>query len=134
MSITVTILEGPLPTRHTVPAAGAGAVICFEGIVRGMENQRAIAALTYETYDPMARHMLEQLAGRLRDTFALLAIHVEHSRGRVPVGACAFRLEVAALHRREALAALAEFIDTMKQDVPIWKRPVYPTVPEESAP
>jgi molybdopterin synthase catalytic subunit len=57
--------------------------------------------------------------------FGLLAMYVEHSRGHVPVGQCAFRLSVAALHRAEGFAAMAHFIDALKRDVPIWKRPVF---------
>jgi molybdopterin synthase catalytic subunit len=54
----------------------------------------------------------------------LVAILVEHSKGFVPVGQCSFRLLVAGTHRRESLAAMSEFIDRMKRDVPIWKKGV----------
>jgi molybdopterin-guanine dinucleotide biosynthesis protein A len=54
-------------------------------------------------------------------TRALVGIAVEHSRGRVQPGECSFRLQMAAKHRQEALAAMAEFIDRMKRDAPIWK-------------
>ena len=37
------------------------------------------------------------------------------------VGERSFRLQIAAPHRQEALAAMAEFIESMKRDVPIWK-------------
>jgi molybdopterin synthase catalytic subunit len=131
MSITVAIVDGPLGAGNAQLADGAGAVICFEGLVRPMEDGEPIDALTYETYDPMAQQTLRQLACQVHEQFALLAIHVMHSRGRVPVGACSFRLQVAARHRREGIAALSHFIDTMKQDVPIWKRPVYRLPPEE---
>jgi molybdopterin synthase catalytic subunit len=39
-------------------------------------------------------------------------------------GQCSFRLQVASAHRAEALAAMTEFIDRLKRDVPIWKSPV----------
>ena len=41
------------------------------------------------------------------------------------VGQTSFRLQVSAPHRQPALAAMAHFIDAMKRDVPIWKRPVH---------
>lgn len=125
MSVEVSIIDGPLQPRQAALAAGAGALICFEGVVRPSEEGRAIRALEYEVYEPMAQRMIARLAGQAAQEFGLLAVQVEHSRGRVPVGACAFRLCMAAQHRAEGLAAMAHFIDELKRDVPIWMRPVF---------
>lgn len=122
MNVKVSILDGPLPAVQALRIDGAGAVICFEGVVRPTENGHGIDALDYETYEPMAQKMLAQLAERAIERFGLLAVHVEHSRGRVPAGGCSFRMIVASPHRAEGLAAMGWFIDQMKQDVPIWKR------------
>ena len=73
----------------------------------------------------MATQQLRDLAQELAASHGLTAIIVEHSRGVVPVGQCSFRLRIAATHRKEALEAMELFIDRMKRDVPIWKRPVY---------
>ena len=117
--------EGPLPAVAVpLDCDGAGAVIAFEGRVRPLEDGRTIAALDYEIYEPMARQLLAQVAEELAARFGLLALCVEHSYGRVEVGQCAFRLQVAAVHRQEALAAMACFIDRLKQEVPIWKTAV----------
>ncbi len=118
--------DGPLPAdRPHCPQQGAGAVLCFEGLVRPLEVGRPIEALEYEAYQPMAGDMLKSLAGELAQRHGLVGMYIEHSRGRVGVGKCSFRLQVAAAHRQEALSAMAEFIDRMKQDVPIWKTPVW---------
>jgi molybdopterin synthase catalytic subunit len=42
------------------------------------------------------------------------------------VGEAAVYAAVAAPHRREAFAALAELMDLLKTDVPIWKVEVVP--------
>jgi molybdopterin synthase catalytic subunit len=126
MRIHAVIVDGPLaPARGEEAAAGAGAVLRFEGIARGDEAGRAIAALEYETYDPMAVNLLRRLAVEMGERHGLIAVRVEHSRGRVPVGACSFRLEIESAHRGPGIAAMTEFIDRMKRDVPIWKRPVF---------
>ena len=104
---------------------GAGAVLSFEGIVRPKEGDRPISALIYEDYEPMTKRELQNLAERIATDHGLLAIRVEHSRRRVPAGSCSFRLQVAAAHRAEAIASIDEFINTMKQQVPIWKMPVW---------
>jgi molybdopterin molybdotransferase len=51
---------------------------------------------------------------------------VIHRVGIVPVGETAIYLGVAAKHRGAAFALLAEFMDRLKQDVPIWKRRALP--------
>ena len=129
MSIHIHIVDGSL--ADTAPAwpgfdeGSAGALLRFDGIVRRLENDRPIVALDYEAYEPMASRQIRQLAEELTGEFGLLGVFVEHSRGRIPVGKRAFRLRVASGHRKEALQAVDRFIDRLKQNVPIWKSPVY---------
>lgn len=126
MTPFVTILTGPLPGLDPgaafVAPEGAGAVVVFEGIVRGEEDGRPIEHLVYGAYEPMAQAQLGHIREQLLAKHGLLGLWVWHSRGSVPVGACSFRLVVASAHRKEALAAMDEFIDLLKRDVPIWKR------------
>ena len=125
MSVSVRMTRGPLEPRVPHGAERVGARLMFEGIVRAREGNRLIVALDYQAYRPMAERMLEEIATASLVSHGLIAIDVEHSDGRVPVGACSFRLVIEALHRKEALAATDEFIDRMKRDVPIWKMPVW---------
>jgi molybdopterin synthase catalytic subunit len=124
--VEVRIYDGPLPAS---PApcrnVGAGAALVFEGVVRPLEEGRTISALDYELYEPMAARILQDLAGELSSCHGLIGMTVEHSRGRVAVGQCSFRLQVTAPHRQPALIAMGQFIDRMKQDAPIWKTPVW---------
>jgi len=124
MNVQVIIVDGPLPAADAWSAEGAGALLCFEGIVRGQENGNTIWALDYEVYDPMAGKMLERIGRELFERLGLLGIRIEHSRGRVSVGAVSYRLRIASRHRKEGIAALDEFTDRLKQDVPIWKTAV----------
>jgi molybdopterin synthase catalytic subunit len=123
MGIDVAIVDGPLPPPQPLLLEGAGALIVFEGIVRDLENGEAIAGLEYSTYEPMAQQMLHRIAAGIAERRGVLAMRIEHSRGLVPVGQVSFRLTVGSPHRKEAIAAMDEFIDTMKRDVPIWKAP-----------
>ncbi len=148
MTCYAAIVNGPLTPEaqgEAVAAAGGprdlvvpsrdgtrGAVLRFEGIVRRSEPcaQRGgaagnLRALDYETYDPMAQRELELLARDVGARHGLISILALHSRGRVAVGEVSFVLEVGSAHRAETLAAAAEFIDRLKQDVPIWKKPVW---------
>jgi molybdopterin synthase catalytic subunit len=126
MSTSVRIVDGPLPEAvPSPPLPGAGAVVSFEGIVRDREGERLIVALDYEAYEPMATRQLESLSREIVESHGLLELAVWHSRGRIPVGACSFRLIVRSRHRREALAGVDVFIDRLKRDVPIWKTALF---------
>lgn len=133
--IQVRIVDGPVAPINDDDGdwrpQGAGAVVVFEGIARPSEDGRGIVALDYEAYEPMAGRELRRLGEVIVAEFGLAALRTVHSRGRVPVGACSFRLEIASAHRREALAGMSAFIDRLKQDVPIWKRPVWADGDEE---
>jgi molybdopterin molybdotransferase len=121
-NIAVSISDGPL-ARSAPPAAqpGGGAMVCFEGIVRRLENDQPIDGLHYQAYQPMAERQIRRIAEELIASRGLLSISVEHSVGWIPVGQCSFRLMVVAPHRKEAFDAMQEFIDRLKRDVPIWK-------------
>jgi molybdopterin synthase catalytic subunit len=125
-TVSVSIVDGPLRSADPAhPIDSAGAIVCFEGIVRPLEDGREIVALDYEAYQPMAQTQLRRLAEEMVSRHGLLGVRVEHSRGRVRAGEVSFRLTIASRHRPEALRATEEFIDRMKRDVPIWKTPVY---------
>ena len=129
--MTIRIIDGPLgePASVLLPAAQFGAAIVFDGVVRSDEGGRFIRALNYEVYEPMASNMLAELGREMLTKHGLVSIMVEHSRGEVPVGQRSFRLTVHALHRAESLAAVGEFIDLMKRDVPIWKTALHMNLP-----
>jgi len=112
MQVEVTIVDGPLPAvRPTCHQHGAGAVLCFEGVVRPLEGDRPIEALEYEVYEPMAPNTLRRLGEEVARAHGLIGVSIEHSRGRVEAGQCSFRVQVSSAHRQEALSAVADFID-----------------------
>lgn len=127
--VAVEIVDGPVPraalgepSREEDDRDGVGSRIRFEGIVRGLEDGKRLAAIQYEAYEPMASRMLEAIAREEARREGIRSILVVHSRGRVGAGEVSFACEVRSAHRAEGLAALAAFIDRMKRDAPIWKR------------
>lgn len=125
MNIDIQIIAGPIFPSQPWSIDGAGVILRFDGVVRPNENAKPIIALDYEIYSPMTERELNKLATAVLTDHDILALRVRHSCGRVPVGQCSFRLEIAAAHRKPALAAMDAFIDRMKREVPIWKLPVW---------
>jgi molybdopterin synthase catalytic subunit len=120
MTIDVALQNGPLDLPET-HREGAGAVVRFEGRVRAEEKGAVIDALDYEAYLPMAQAGMEKLAREVGEAHGCLALRVRHRLGRVPVGEAAILVEVCARHRGEAFACVTDFMNRVKQDVPIWK-------------
>jgi molybdopterin synthase catalytic subunit len=113
---SIVIPPGNLTSREI------GAVVEFHGIVREMEDERALEGLFYETYETMARKVLHRHLVDLGEIHGCAAVLFIHRTGWVPVGEASLYIRVASSHRAEALRFLADSIDRLKLDVPIWKR------------
>ena len=136
MEIEIQLTGAAIAEKISLPPhlGPLGAWLEFRGVVRAAENGAQIAALEYEAYPEMAvreiRRLLETLAAR----HPCQAARILHRIGVVPVGEAAIYVGVAAKHRAEAIALLGEFMDRLKQDVPIWKRRAWPSLePERGA-
>lgn len=99
-----------------------GAWAEFSGVVRGEEDGQPITALEYEAYDSMAERVMRELLTDLGRRVGCASARVIHRIGIIPVGETAIWIGVASAHRKEAFTLLTEFMDRLKQDVPIWKR------------
>jgi molybdopterin molybdotransferase len=128
MQIEIQLTNGPIAEKilPPLPPPALGAWMEFRGVVRGEENGRPISALEYEAYPEMAEREMRRLLEALAVSHPCLAVRVIHRLGQVPVGETAIYLGVAGRHRGEAIALLGEFMDRLKQDVPIWKRRAVP--------
>jgi molybdopterin molybdotransferase len=112
----------------------AGAWLEFRGIIRGEEGGQKISALEYEAYPEMAAREIRRLLQEISARHPCLAAKVIHRVGVIPVGETAICIGVASPHRSEAIALLTEFMDRLKQDVPIWKRRPLPVGAWQSQP
>ena len=120
MTLDILLQKEPIVLKTDVPTE-AGAVVRFEGRVRASEQGRAIRALVYEAYQPMAEQQIEKILRELGAKHPCLSVRVRHRLGEVPVGQIAIAIEALASHRAEAFALTSAFMDRLKQDVPIWK-------------
>ena len=125
MKIRVELTRGPIEARGLGSVeASVGAVAEFSGLVRGEEDGGTIAALDYEAYEAMARSEMERILVELSAVHPCHSVQATHRIGRVPVGEASIWVRVEAKHRAEAFGMLAEFMDRLKRDVPIWKKVV----------
>jgi len=122
MEINIAFTQTPIDfSPSPLPSHEIGAVVEFQGIVRGTEGPAAITALDYEAYEPMARRRLIEHIRELGLSYHCAAVVFVHRLGRVPVGEASLLVRVFSKHRGTALALCGELIDRMNADVPIWK-------------
>lgn len=93
-----------------------GALVTFRGVVRDHDHGAAVTALDYEAH-PDAEAFLAACVERIG-----LPAAAAHRVGSLVVGDLALVAVVAAPHRAEAFEACARLVDSIKAEVPIWKR------------
>lgn len=94
----------------------AGAVVTFSGVTR------EVPALEYEAYAEMAQRRLTAIVESAVERHRLCAAAVDHRIGVVALSEASVIIAVSAPHRAEAFTGAREIIDTLKREVPIWKR------------
>jgi MoaE-MoaD fusion protein len=103
----------------------AGAIATFSGTTRVESRGRSVRHLDYEAYAGMAEEVMADLVESLKAKYELCDVAIVHRTGRVGIGETSVAIAVSAPHRGDALAACTEAIDTLKQNVPLWKKESY---------
>lgn len=107
---------------ENVGSTEAGAVVLFLGTTREFTNGRQTTTLDYEAYQPMASKKLADLESQARERWELIDCGIIHRLGNVPLGEASVAIAVSSAHRAVAFEAGRWLIDTLKVEVPIWKR------------
>lgn len=97
-----------------------GGIGIFIGLVRDHDHGADVASLDY-THHPSAEQILSECVTRVASRHDVVHVAVEHRVGHLEVGDLAVVVAVGAAHRAAALECCRDLIDTLKQDVPIWK-------------
>lgn len=100
-----------------------GAIVVMSGVVRNQTEGRAVVALEYQAYEPMALLVFRQIAADIREQWSLVnRVIIHHRVGQLQVGEISVLVAVGSPHRGEAFAACQYAIDTLKHNAPIWKK------------
>jgi molybdopterin synthase catalytic subunit len=119
------LVRVPLEPGALLEAArrdGDGGLALFVGVVRNVNDGRAVSEMEYEAYEPMAEAEMERIETDLAGRFPAVRLLLRHRIGRLRVGEVAVVVAAAAPHREEAFAACRAGIEEIKARVPVWKR------------
>lgn len=130
------LTRDPISARSLADAIrsdASGAIATFEGTVRSERRDDGVelTALEYTSHEPMAMEQMNLLRDRAHRQFEISRVAIAHRIGRLAIGDVSVAIAVAAAHRASAFEACRWIIDTLKVDVPIWKKDVWADGREE---
>lgn len=102
-----------------------GGIGIFIGTVRNHHEGKAVTALKYTAYAPVAEKMIREIEHDIQQKYGLSYVRVVHRIGALTIGETAIIAVAYAAHRREAFAACEEAVERVKHEVPVWKEEFY---------
>lgn len=121
----IRLIDGPIDPAQVlaeVASKEAGGIVLFLGTTRELTDGRQTLWLDYECYREMAEKKLAELKAEAFRRWPLVACAIVHRLGRVDLGQASVAIAVSSAHRQDAFEAGKWLIDTIKEEVPIWKQ------------
>jgi molybdopterin synthase catalytic subunit len=129
MDDLIQITPAPIATSaaDAVRDPSCGGIAVFLGCTRAQRHPdgRELLALDYEAYADMALRQMRDLADAARQKWPIVKLLMLHRTGRVGLGEPSVLIAVSTPHRSEAFEACRWLIDTLKQDVAVWKKEIW---------
>jgi len=110
--------------RHGNPKIGAMA--CFVGVVRDLNEGANVAAMTLEHYPGMTEKALEKIVDEAKARWDIYDALVVHRVGTLKPTDQIVLVVVASAHRGEAFQACEFLMDYLKTRAPFWKKETTP--------
>jgi molybdopterin synthase catalytic subunit len=104
-----------------------GAIACFIGVVRDLNDGDAVAKMTLEHYPGMTEKALEGIVAEARGRWDLYDVLVVHRVGELRPTDPIVLVVVTSAHRGEAFAACEFIMDYLKTEAPFWKKETTPS-------
>lgn len=111
---------------NSVRTTRAGAVVLFLGTVRDITGEVRTESLYYEAFSEMAVSSLQRLEEEARKRFQLLDVAISHRLGRLMPGEISVAIAVSSAHRTSAFDGGQWLINSLKEQVPVWKQELSP--------
>ncbi|GAA4808013.1 molybdenum cofactor biosynthesis protein MoaE [Nocardioides caeni] len=129
----VAISEQPLDVAEVLAALddpASGGLVLFVGRVRDHDHGRGVTGLSYSAH-PSALERLQEVCDRIAGEFDVSGVAAVHRIGDLAIGDLAVVVATTAGHRGSSFEASRALIDTLKDEVPIWKHQLFSDGTEE---
>jgi molybdopterin synthase catalytic subunit len=115
-----------LETLRSQNDGRAGAVVCFVGLVRDLNDGSPVEQMTLEHYPGMTEKALTAIEQEARTRWDLTDTRIIHRIGPLAPNDRIVFVAAASAHRKEAFEACEYMIDTLKTKAPFWKKEATP--------
>lgn len=124
---TVRVQEADFDISTEVAALRAqnpkvGAVACFVGTVRDLNEGSAVQTMELEHYPGMTEKSLEAIARQARERWPGSDVLIVHRVGQLKPLDQIVLVATTAMHRAEAFESCAFVMDYLKTQAPFWKK------------
>ncbi|WP_295580192.1 molybdopterin synthase catalytic subunit MoaE [uncultured Lamprocystis sp.] len=103
-----------------------GALVTFVGLMRDINADREVSAMTLEHYPGMTEKALEAIAAEAAERWDLLGLRIVHRVGLLTPQEPIVFVGVVSQHRTDAFRACEFLIDYLKTKAPFWKKETTP--------
>lgn len=121
----IEITHQPIETDKvlaSVQADQAGASVLFVGTTRQFTGEKKTLKLDYECYEKMAIKKMHQIRDQAMEQWPVNECSIVHRVGTIEIGESSIAVAVSTPHRVASFEAAQWLVDTLKKQVPIWKR------------
>ena len=110
-----------------IKSTNYGASIIFTGTVRGVNENKEVTGMTYDSHDELVLKSFEEIYKETEDKLKIKdkAVFIEHIKGYVDLGETSIIIAVACKHRDQAYVLSRYIIEEIKKRSPIWKKEHY---------
>jgi molybdopterin synthase catalytic subunit len=122
--VTVEPLSPEMVVKE-VATAGSGCVVTYVGLIRDRSRGKPVSSVEYEDTDGKAEDRLREIAGEIKQKWAVENVAIHHRVGKLGVGDINLIVAIAAAHRMEGFAASQYAIDRFKEQLPTAKKEIY---------
>ncbi|MFT6397436.1 MAG: molybdopterin synthase catalytic subunit [Bradymonadia bacterium] len=105
--------------------SGSGALAVFGGTVRELNEGRPVSGMTYDGHTSMGAKLLARLEAEAIQRFDVRRCRIMHRIGVLSLGETSVYVVVRSAHRASSFEAAKWAIDTLKEQLPVWKEEHY---------
>ncbi|HEX5485730.1 MAG TPA: molybdopterin synthase catalytic subunit MoaE [Limnobacter sp.] len=99
-----------------------GALACFVGTVRDINEGQAVRAMTLEHYPGMTERSLEEIIQQAASRFDIVSAMIIHRVGPLNPEDQIVLAAATSAHRQQAFLACEFLMDYLKTEAPFWKK------------
>lgn len=121
----IEITHHPIATDEVLASVNSeesGANVLFVGTTRRMTAEKETVKLDYECYEAMAIKKMQQLCDDACQRWPVNKCSIVHRVGAVGLGESSIAVAVSTPHRLASFESAQWLVDSLKTQVPIWKR------------